>query len=146
MPANVLTGPGVQASAREGHMGNLGQFEARLLRLLAPSSNAAAAAAGGGGGPAAPAAGTGSPAPASAGPDPAAIAAAALDPLAANNILGLFCCFYYFVSQLITIYLDNHFVFTLYYILSVKHCIQSLYIFCIIFFFFSFRFFFVFVL
>lgn len=79
---NVLTGPGVQASAREGNMGNLGQFEARLLRLLAPSSNAAA------GSPAA--AGTASPAPAPAGPDPAAIAAAALDPLAANYILGLF--------------------------------------------------------
>ncbi|XP_069976524.1 E3 ubiquitin-protein ligase MYCBP2-like, partial [Penaeus vannamei] len=79
-PTPVRKGPGVQASAREGNMGNLGQFEARLLRLLAPSSNAAA------GSPAA--AGTASPAPAPAGPDPAAIAAAALDPLAANYILA----------------------------------------------------------
>lgn len=85
--ADVLTGLGGQASARDGHAGNLGQFEARLLRLLAPSSNTA------GGAPAVT--GTGSSTPTAPSPDPAVInAAAALDPLATTNNLGLFCCLF----------------------------------------------------
>lgn len=60
--------------------GNLGQFEARLLRLLAPSSNPPSDEGA--------VAGSSSPVPTPASPDPAALAAAAaLDPLATSNIL-----------------------------------------------------------
>ncbi|XP_069950165.1 E3 ubiquitin-protein ligase MYCBP2 isoform X3 [Cherax quadricarinatus] len=75
-PTLARKGLGGQASAMDGHTGNLGQFEARLLRLLAPSSNPPAVA------------GTGSRAPAAASPDPAGLGVpAALDPLATSNIL-----------------------------------------------------------
>ncbi|KAK8736341.1 hypothetical protein OTU49_004949, partial [Cherax quadricarinatus] len=72
-PTLARKGLGGQASAMDGHTGNLGQFEARLLRLLAPSSNPPAVA------------GTGSRAPAAASPDPAGLGVpAALDPLATS--------------------------------------------------------------
>ncbi|XP_064119634.1 E3 ubiquitin-protein ligase MYCBP2-like isoform X5 [Macrobrachium nipponense] len=73
-----------QGSARDSQLGNLGQFEARLLRLLAPHANAA----GDSGDSSVASTGIGSSTAAS--PDSAAIAAAApFDPLAASNILGV---------------------------------------------------------
>lgn len=89
----MLIGPDDgRTSGRNGHTGNLGQFEARLLRLLAPSSNLPSDEGA--------VAGSSSPVPTPASPDPAALAAAAaLDPLATSNILGLFWLLLYSVLQ-----------------------------------------------
>lgn len=104
-PDHVLIGPDGQTSDRNGYTGNLGQFEARLLRLLAPSSNLASDDGA--------VAGSSSPVPTPASPDPAALAAAAaLDPLATSNILGLFGCFFIeFYSQYCRFSRKSNFLF-----------------------------------
>ena len=89
-------------------MGNLGQFETRLLRLVnlhayAGGENGDSSTAGNGSGPSA-----------AASPDPAGMAAAApLDPLSTNNALGLFLLlFYHFVFVLAA---ATRILFTFYY-------------------------------